>query len=128
MGSVTTVIGGCGRPKEALKSTWGSGRLPGGGQGYREPCKLSTNHQCLGPTTEGEKSELGPQEGHSLPGETRCMYTEREQVQGGLYAGDGGGVLWGLRGGGIAWARGSGVGSQIEGVRNVPAKWSIVFS
>lgn len=82
MGSVTTVIGGCGRPKETLKSTWGSGRLPGGGQGYRETWKLSTNQQCLGPTTEGEKSELGPQEGHSLPGETRCIYTEREQYNG----------------------------------------------
>lgn len=44
------------------------------------------------------------------------MYIHRKRtIQRGLYAGDGGGVLWGLIGGAIAWARGSGVGSQIEG-------------
>lgn len=120
-------IGGCGRPKETLKPTWGSGRLPGGGEGCREPCNLIRSQQCLGPMTEGGKSEPDPQEAPRLPGEARCVHRKRT-VQGGLYARYGGGVSGHSEEGGMAWATGSGLESQKGWVRRTPSKWGTVFS
>ena len=53
---------GCGGPKEASQSFWESKGAPWRDQGYCETWKLNRNQQLLGRMTEGEKSELGPQE------------------------------------------------------------------
>lgn len=81
---------------------------------------MNRSQQCLGPLTKGEKPELGPQEGHGLPGETSCIYTEENTNKGSLCWRWGRGAHKGLREGGIAWARGSGMGSQIKRVRSIP--------
>ena len=82
------MLGGCGRATNPPGGE--AGRLPGVSAGCQEPGKLSRGQQCLGPTTEGGKSELGLPGSSQSPWRDKMRTHRKRTVQRSLFARYGG--------------------------------------